>query len=73
MNPKEIHCEGVGWLNLAQDSVQWQVLANTIMNIQVPKKGGEFLDQLSNYQLCKKEFSLQILFVGYGLLTHYLL
>jgi hypothetical protein len=29
---------------VAQDREQWQALVNTIMNRQVPLKGGEFLD-----------------------------
>jgi len=39
----------VDWTHLAQDRVQCRVRVNTVMNLRVPKKDGEFLDQLSNY------------------------
>jgi hypothetical protein len=34
----EIGCQGVEWIHLAQDDVQWLVLVNTVFI-----KGGEFL------------------------------
>jgi hypothetical protein len=39
-------CEGVDWIQVAQDRLQWQALVNMV-------KYGEFLDQLNNYQLLK--------------------
>jgi hypothetical protein len=33
---KETACENVDWIHLAQDRVQWQTLANMIMNLFVP-------------------------------------
>jgi hypothetical protein len=27
---------GVGWINIAQDRVQWKALVNTVTNLQVP-------------------------------------
>jgi hypothetical protein len=33
---KEMQFSYVDWMRLAQDSVQWQTLVNTVMNIQVP-------------------------------------
>jgi hypothetical protein len=29
MNLKKIRCEGVEWINLAQDRAQWRAVANT--------------------------------------------
>jgi hypothetical protein len=29
-------CNGVGWLYLTQDRVQWQVLVKIVMKLQVP-------------------------------------
>jgi hypothetical protein len=36
MNLKEIGCEDVEWIHLAQDRGQWRVLVKIIMNLQVP-------------------------------------
>jgi hypothetical protein len=33
---KEIECDVVDWLNLAQDRDQWRVLMNMMMNLRVP-------------------------------------
>jgi hypothetical protein len=36
MGFKEIGCEGVNWSHLAQDSVQWRIVVNMVMNLRVP-------------------------------------
>jgi hypothetical protein len=36
MNLKEIGIDGVNWIQLAQDRVQWRVCVNTVMNLRVP-------------------------------------
>jgi hypothetical protein len=36
MDLREIEWEGVHWVHLAQDSDQWRVIVNTVMNLQVP-------------------------------------
>jgi hypothetical protein len=33
---KETGFEDVDWIHLVQDSVLWQALVNTVMNLQVP-------------------------------------
>jgi hypothetical protein len=33
---KGIRCEGVEWIRLAQDSVQWRAVVNTVKNLSVP-------------------------------------
>jgi hypothetical protein len=43
MDFKKIGREVVNWMHLTQDRVQWRALVNTAM-----KKGGKFLDQLSD-------------------------
>jgi len=43
MDLKEIGCEGVGWVHLVQDRDQWRPLVNTVMNLRVPQKEGNFL------------------------------
>jgi hypothetical protein len=32
----KIQYEGVNWIRLAQDMVQWLALVNTVMNLRVP-------------------------------------
>jgi hypothetical protein len=32
----EIGSEGVDWIQLARDRVQWRAFVNTVMNLQVP-------------------------------------
>jgi hypothetical protein len=36
MDLREIGWEGVDWIHLAQDRDQWQVVVNTVLNLQVP-------------------------------------
>jgi hypothetical protein len=36
MDLREIEIDGVNWIQLAQDRVQWRVSVNTVMNLQVP-------------------------------------
>jgi hypothetical protein len=37
---KDITCEGVEWIQLDRDMVQWQAFVNTAMNICFPQKPG---------------------------------
>jgi hypothetical protein len=36
MDLREIGIDGLNWIQLAQDRVQWQAFVNTVMNLQVP-------------------------------------
>jgi len=38
MHLKEIGCEGVYWIHLAQDRVQWLVFVNTVINLGFHKR-----------------------------------
>jgi hypothetical protein len=42
---------------MAQDRGQWRALVNTEVNLRFPLIGGEFLDQLCDYQFLKKDFA----------------
>jgi hypothetical protein len=35
--------ELMNWMHLAQDSYQWRSLVNTVMNLRIPYKAGNFL------------------------------
>jgi hypothetical protein len=43
MDLREIECEGVDWMHLAEDRDQWQALVKTVMNLRVPYNAGNFL------------------------------
>jgi hypothetical protein len=38
MDLKEIRCEDIDWIHMAQDRVHWWALVNMVMNLQVPYK-----------------------------------
>jgi hypothetical protein len=39
----DIGWDVMDWIDLAQDSDQWKVLVNTVMNLRVPKNARKFL------------------------------
>jgi hypothetical protein len=41
---REIGCDGMDWIDLAQDRYQWMALVNTVMNLRVPQNAGKFLN-----------------------------
>jgi hypothetical protein len=43
---QEVGCGYVDWLGLAQDRDRWRTPVSAVMNLRVPQKRGEFLDQL---------------------------
>jgi hypothetical protein len=40
---REIECDGMDWINLAEDRDQWTAFVNTVMNLRVPLNSGKFL------------------------------
>jgi len=43
MDLGDIGWEGVDWIHLAQDIEQWRSVVNTVMELRVPQKAGNFL------------------------------
>jgi hypothetical protein len=40
---KEVGCEGMDWIDLAQDRNRWRALVDVIMNLRVPQNAANFL------------------------------
>jgi hypothetical protein len=48
---REEGIDGVNWIQLAQDKVQWRAYVNTVMNLRVPKRKQDlFFFKLSDNQ-----------------------
>jgi hypothetical protein len=59
----QIICTGTNWIQMNQHKDQWQDFGKTIFGFH---KSGEFLDQLSNYKLFKKDPALFSHLVGFN-------
>jgi hypothetical protein len=36
MDLQEVGCEGMDWINMAQDRERWRVLVNVVKNLRIP-------------------------------------
>jgi hypothetical protein len=48
IDPKDIECEGVNRMHLAHHKDQWRALVNTVINLGVPYKAGNFFTSRVN-------------------------
>lgn len=51
INLRKILCEGVIWIQPAQDTIQCRGPVNTVINLQCPIKGGQHSDDLKDHQI----------------------
>jgi hypothetical protein len=53
LDVREIGIDGVNWIRLAQDRVQWRAFVNTVMNLRVLQRKDTFLqaERLSAVQI----------------------
>jgi hypothetical protein len=59
----EVEREYLGWIDLAQVSGRWQMLANAVMDLRAPQNAGNFLNSRGT-----SGFSGRVL--SYGVITN---
>jgi hypothetical protein len=47
--------EGVNWIFLAQNRDKWRALTDTVNELSGSIRGGKFPDEMSDYQILKKD------------------
>jgi hypothetical protein len=51
---RKIGCDGVDWIDRAQDRDKWRALVNTVLNFWVPRNAGKFLSGCPIYGFSRR-------------------
>jgi hypothetical protein len=54
MDLREIRWDGVDWIGLAQDRVQWRAIVNTVMNFRVLQNIGKLLSSCTSDRFSRR-------------------
>jgi hypothetical protein len=54
MDPTSIKCDDVIWFHVVQDRVQWLVIINTVMNLLVLYKAGNFVTSRASVSFIRR-------------------
>jgi hypothetical protein len=54
MDFREKGIDGINWIRLAQDRVQWRAFVSTVMKLELHKESRLLFDKMSDYQLFKE-------------------
>ena len=60
MDLPRVGCEGMDWIDLAQDRDRWWALVNGVMNIRVPNNVGNFLSSCKSVSCSRRTLLLGV-------------